>query len=227
LASGLRDRLRGFLESSEEVEDEAEEEEVYAEEYVVPDEAARIVLGSRGEPVEGVVGRLVGGGLSFVEASRVLYVLGRRGEVALRDPDPPRTLYGFFRSWYSGWFWAVVGFLAVVSSAVFLFPQTDPWIYVRYVAGAMYVLYVPGAVFIEALYPVRGELEDLERFALGVGLSLALVPLVGLVLNYTPWGIRLEPIFVSLTLLTVVLAVVAVYRKYVYHLLRLVAVEAA
>ena len=210
-------------------EEEAEEEvvEMYAEEYEVPVEAARLVKGSRGEPVEGVVSKLMSGGLSFVEASRVLHVMGRRGEVALRDPDPPRTLYGFSRSWYCGWFWVVVGFLAVVSSAIFLLPQTDPWIYVRYVAGAVYVLYVPGAVFIEALYPVRGELEDLERFALGVGLSLALVPLVGLVLNYTPWGIRLEPIFVSLTLLTVVLAAAAVYRKYVYHLLRLEAVEAA
>jgi uncharacterized membrane protein len=41
-----------------------------------------------------------------------------------------------------------------------------------------------------------------------------LVPLVGLLLNYTPWGIRLNPIVVSLTLLTVGLAMVALARKY-------------
>src|SRR4030042_1168050 len=46
--------------------------------------------------------------------------------------------------------------------------------------GAVYVLYVPGYTLIEALYPKRNELERLERFALGVGLSLAVVPLVGL-----------------------------------------------
>jgi len=36
------------------------------------------------------------------------------------------------------------------------------------------------------LVPTMDELEELERFALGVGLSLALTPLVGFVLNYTP-----------------------------------------
>jgi uncharacterized membrane protein len=126
-------------------------------------------------------------------------------------------LFGF----YSLWFWAVVGFMVVTSSAVYLFPQVDPWIYLRYVFGAVYVLYVPGAVFIEALYAKRSELEGLERFALGVGLSLAIVPLVGLVLNYTPWGIRLDPIITALSLLTVALGLAAVYRKYEYHMLGL------
>jgi uncharacterized membrane protein len=80
---------------------------------------------------------------------------------------------------------------------------------------------LPGYAFIEALYPQRGELEELERFALGVGLSLALTPLVGFVLNYTPWGIRLNPITVAITFLTLTLGLVSVYRKYQYHLLGL------
>jgi hypothetical protein len=54
----------------------------------------------------------------------------------------------------------------------------------------------------------------IQRFALSVGLSLALVPLVGLLLNYTPRGIRLNPIVVSLTILTVGLAMVAVAGDY-------------
>jgi uncharacterized membrane protein len=37
---------------------------------------------------------------------------------------------------------------------------------------------------------------------------------VGLLLNYTPWGIRLNPIVVSLTILTVGLAMVALAREY-------------
>ncbi|MEM1745096.1 MAG: DUF1616 domain-containing protein, partial [Candidatus Nezhaarchaeales archaeon] len=54
----------------------------------------------------------------------------------------------------------------------------------------------------------------LERLALSIGLSLALVPLVGLILNYTPWGIRLDPIMVSLSLLTLGLLFIASVRKY-------------
>lgn len=52
--------------------------------------------------------------------------------------------------------------------------------------------------------------------ALSIGLSLALVPLVDLALNYTPWGIRLEPVIVSLTLLTLALGFLSVYRKFDY-----------
>jgi len=44
-------------------------------------------------------------------------------------------------------------------------------------------------------------------------LSLALIPLVGLGLNYTPWGIRLNPLLASLTLLALGFSVVGAYRK--------------
>ena len=44
-------------------------------------------------------------------------------------------------------------------------------------------------------------------------MSLALVPLTGLLLNYTPWGIRLTPITISLLALTLTLATIAFYRE--------------
>jgi uncharacterized membrane protein len=49
--------------------------------------------------------------------------------------------------------------------------------------------------------------------ALSFGLSIAVVPLVGLVLNFTPFGIRLVPILVSVSLFTVVAAAVAARRR--------------
>ncbi|MEM3616108.1 MAG: DUF1616 domain-containing protein, partial [Candidatus Methanomethylicia archaeon] len=64
--------------------------------------------------------------------------------------------------------------------------------------------------------PKEKDLTPLERLALSIGLSLALVPLVGLVLNYTPWGIRLTPIIISLTLLTLILMFLSSWRKYSY-----------
>jgi uncharacterized membrane protein len=56
------------------------------------------------------------------------------------------------------------------------------------------VLFFPGYVFITALFPEKKELDNLERLALSLGLSIAIVPLIGLLLNYTPWGIRLIPL---------------------------------
>jgi len=78
------------------------------------------------------------------------------------------------------------------------------------------VLYIPGATLIEALYPRGEELEPLERLALSIGLSLAIVPLIGLILNYTPWGIRLAPVTIGLASVSLLLACIAVKRKYEY-----------
>jgi len=47
-----------------------------------------------------------------------------------------------------------------------------------------------------------------------VGLNFALVPLVGLLINYTPLGIRLTPIVISLTIFTVGLSLAALVRKF-------------
>ena len=80
---------------------------------------------------------------------------------------------------------------------------------VRVALGLMLVLFFPGYTLISALYPRSEQLTGVERVALGLGLSLALVPLLGLALNFSPWGIRLTPIVVTLSLWTLVLAAVA------------------
>jgi uncharacterized membrane protein len=84
----------------------------------------------------------------------------------------------------------------------------------RYFLGTLYVLYLPGYVLVEALYPDERDLKPLERLALSIGLSLAVVPLIGLILNYTPWGIRLDPVVASLAIYTLVVSIVALVRKY-------------
>jgi uncharacterized membrane protein len=83
----------------------------------------------------------------------------------------------------------------------------------RIVLGLPFVLFFPGYVLIAALYPRRSDLDGVERVALSLGLSLAVVPLIGLVLNYTPWGIRLTPILVSLALFITVCSVAAVRQR--------------
>jgi uncharacterized membrane protein len=58
------------------------------------------------------------------------------------------------------------------------------------------------------------NIDTIERLALSFGMSLALAPITGLILNYTPWGIRLTPVTLSLLALTVVFATAAVIREY-------------
>ena len=46
------------------------------------------------------------------------------------------------------------------------------------------------------------------------GLSIAVVPLIGLGLNYTPWGIRLDPIVISLAIFTTMMLIIAQFRRF-------------
>lgn len=119
------------------------------------------------------------------------------------------------------WYWLTIAIAIITAAVVFTIPENFyPWVYVRYILGAIFVLWLPGYTFIKALFPnasrKQGEksLDIIERIALSIGMSLALVPIVGLLLNYTPWGIRLTPIVLSLLALTVIFATAALVRHY-------------
>jgi uncharacterized membrane protein len=82
----------------------------------------------------------------------------------------------------------------------------------RIVPGLCLVLFFPGYTLIAALFPRRGGLGPIERVALSFGISIAVVPLIGLVLNYTPWGIRLYPVLTAVTAFILACAGAALYR---------------
>ena len=150
------------------------------------------------------------------QVAREVYSLREAGKLSLAEPGAPDGLVGYLSRPYGVWVCGVVLFVLLTLASIFVLPQYPPYIYVRYISGALFILYLPGYTLIEALYPKADELDRLERLALSIGLSLALVPLVGLVLNYTPWAIRLDPILVSLILLTLALSLVAAFRKLGY-----------
>ena len=83
----------------------------------------------------------------------------------------------------------------------------------RIILGLPFVLFFPGYTLIAALFPGRGDLEGIERVALSFGLSIAVVPLLGLGLNYTPWGIHLAPILITLLVFIAGTSALAFYRR--------------
>jgi uncharacterized membrane protein len=97
----------------------------------------------------------------------------------------------------------------ILLATILLLPESP----IRVVLGLPFVLFFPGYTLIAALYPRKTDLDGIERLALSLGLSLAVVPLIGLVLNYMPWGIRLTPIVVSLTLFTAACSLAAGVKR--------------
>jgi uncharacterized membrane protein len=86
---------------------------------------------------------------------------------------------------------------------------------IRIILGLPFILFIPGYILIFALFPARKtdrSIDIIERIALSFGLSIAVVPLIGLGLNYTPWGIRLEPILLSIFIFIIGVGSVAIYR---------------
>ncbi|MDG6988679.1 MAG: DUF1616 domain-containing protein [Nitrososphaerota archaeon] len=171
-------------------------------------------LGGRQLAAGALVGELAGEGVTRDEAVKSLIELQGRRLLAVEEPGPYSSLWSYAASPYSLWFWGAVAAVAV--SVGLISVTAGVVLYARYVFGSALVLFLPGYALIEALYPKR-ELDELTRFALSIGLSLALVPLTGLVLNYTPFGIRLLPVTISIAGLTVAFLCVALYRRHQYY----------
>jgi len=91
---------------------------------------------------------------------------------------------------------------------VALFPSN----FLRIILGLPFVLFFPGFILLSALFPRKGNFTDIERFALDFGLSLAIVPLLGLALNYTAWGITLNSVLYSLSAFVFVFSLIAWFR---------------
>ncbi|HUW43077.1 MAG TPA: DUF1616 domain-containing protein, partial [Thermoplasmata archaeon] len=102
---------------------------------------------------------------------------------------------------------AIITFLLILMIA---FIPDNP---VRTVLGLIFILVLPGYVATAALFPNRESIDAIERVALSIGLSIAIVPLAGLALNYTPFGIRLEPILATLSGFVLIASVVAWRRR--------------
>ncbi len=83
----------------------------------------------------------------------------------------------------------------------------------RVIFGLPFILFFPGYVLIGTLFPERKSLDLIERIALSFGISIAVVPLIGFGLNYTPFGIRLTPILISLVIFNVAFAIAATWRR--------------
>lgn len=161
---------------------------------------------------------------SNAEVIDAVLQLENEGKLRFSKAERPAqaTITHFLRSEKSLWYWVTITLATATTVAVFSIPTNDnPLKYVRGALGMIFVLFLPGFAFIKAFYPrsvpmetSSKDLETIERFALSVGSSLALTPIIGLLLYYSPWGIDIPPLTVGLLLLTVVLATIAVFREH-------------
>ena len=146
---------------------------------------------------------------------KTILQLESQGKIKLKKTSttPSLPLGNYLTSPNARWYWITILLALITTIAVFVIQDNSSQLmYVRNILGAVFVLFLPGYSFIKALFPEK-ELDNIERIALSMGMSLALVPITGLVLNYTPLGIRVTPITLSLLALTAIFATIAIIRE--------------
>jgi len=84
----------------------------------------------------------------------------------------------------------------------------------RIILGLLFILFIPGYTLTIALFTKKGSLDVIERTALSFGLSIAVISLLALALNYTSWGIRLDPIVIGIAIIVLIALCISLYKHF-------------
>ncbi|WP_158301493.1 DUF1616 domain-containing protein [Methanocella paludicola] len=81
------------------------------------------------------------------------------------------------------------------------------------ILGLFVVVVAPGYALVAALFPGKAAINGNIRIVISLGMSVIITALIGLVLNFTAWGIRLEPVAISLSYFSIIVALIANMRR--------------
>ena len=141
--------------------------------------------------------------------------LHKKGLVSLEKPTHHKSLIIFLSPKTSRWFWLIIGASLLSFASIMFLPQTEtPLSYLRYIFGFVLVAFLPGYCLTETLFPKETTLDTIERFTFSIGLSFAITAITGLFLSFTPIGLTLNTSLPALGSIVIVLAILALIRKY-------------
>jgi uncharacterized membrane protein len=104
--------------------------------------------------------------------------------------------------------------ISIVALTLILFPVAAFTTgLLRIILSFLCLIFFPGYTLISALFPKQGDIGAIERIALSFGASIAIVPILGFVLNFTPWGIKLMPILISVGAFILIMSIVGFIRQ--------------
>ena len=105
----------------------------------------------------------------------------------------------------------VVGLVLLID--IFVFVPVLNVSFLRTYLGILLVLFLPGYALTGAIFPAKKDLDGIERAVISLGLSIAIVPIMGLVLNFTIGGIQEITILTSLSVFIFLMCVIAYQRR--------------
>jgi uncharacterized membrane protein len=154
-------------------------------------------------------------GATLEDIEKEVKRLHQKGLVLLEEQKRKENFTNFLSPSRSRWFWLVIILSLLSFVSIMFIPETGtPLSYLRYIFGFVLVAFLPGYCLTETLFPKAEAMDIIERFTFSIGLSFAITALVALFLSFTPFGMTLSTTLPTLGFLVIVLAVVALIRKY-------------
>jgi len=136
-------------------------------------------------------------------------------KILIREPVPYRRFLDYLLSPLSIWFWELL--VATLASIGLVSASSGLAIYLRYIFGSLLVLFLPGYSLVGFIYSKKEDLDYLTRISVSFVMSLAIATLIGLALNFTPFGITVFAVALSLSAVTIGLLILTALRKHSYY----------
>ena len=152
--------------------------------------------------------------LSREEAIDSMLRLEARNEIQFRpvEDQPPTGLVEYLSSPRSLWYRGVNALSLTAVLSTFITPSLGQLIIIRYVAGSIFLMFLPGFCITKIIY-LGEEIGNLKLVAMSLGISVSVVSLIGMALNYTPWGISTTALTFTVFLLVLALSSICATRE--------------
>lgn len=112
------------------------------------------------------------------------------------------------------WFYLSLGIILGTLVCSYLLPPQPPFTTLRGVVGSLFTLFVPGYSLVKALFIADRELTEIAVYPLSVVVSIVITYVMGLIINYMIWSLDRDYIILSLAVVTLVSAIIGVYRRF-------------
>ena len=153
--------------------------------------------------------------LSIEEIQNAVKKLESEKKITLIEPDTKgHFLHHIMTSYNALSLWLTTAATCLIIAFVFLLPNIEPWSYMRMIAGGVFVMFIPGNALVQLLFTHR-NIEQTEQIVLSVGLSIALICIVGLKLKYILSALTVESAVISIGVLSVTISAVANYNHFI------------
>lgn len=158
------------------------------------------------------------------ELYKILVEIQNKNIIKLERNTLPKltNLSTYLKSKQALRYWLTTAITIFSAIVVFIIPDNFyPLAYIRAVLSLILILWLPGYTFLNVFFPYNfatknstNPLQLVERVSLSIGLSIVIVSLIVLLLNFTSFGINLTPIVLSLMLFILIFVTVGVIREF-------------